>query len=97
MAITGLRRWDLHRLRFGWGRIETVTYPIFHDPEIIGAVLEHAERFVVTTSARRSPRPAHAGADAAGGRPGVASGRWRAPLTVERAALLERYREPARR
>ena len=27
-----LRRWDLHRLRFGWGRIETVTYPIFYDP-----------------------------------------------------------------
>ena len=95
MAITGLRRWDLHRLRFGWGRIETVTYPIFYDPEIIGAVLEHAERFVVDYLKPRKP-PARRTLEQMRQE---AARVWPRddgsflPLTVERAALLERYRE----
>jgi len=31
MAITGLRRWDLHRLRFGWGRLESITLMMMTD------------------------------------------------------------------
>ncbi len=46
MAITGLRRWDLHRLRFGWGRLETATYQVQWDEELAGNLLEHGARFV---------------------------------------------------
>lgn len=46
MAITGLERWDLHRMRAGWGRFETMTYTVHRDPEMEGMILEAGERFV---------------------------------------------------
>lgn len=46
MALTGLPRWDLHRLRFGYGRLETVTYTVHRDQELEGVLLQAAERFV---------------------------------------------------
>lgn len=46
MAITGLRRWDLHRLRFGWGRLETATYRVDWDEDLAGGLLESGARFV---------------------------------------------------
>ena len=46
MAITGLRRWDLHRLRFGWGRLETATYTVAWDEDLAGGLLESGARFV---------------------------------------------------
>jgi hypothetical protein len=46
MALTGLDRWDLHRLRFGFGRIETVTYTVLRDLELEGLLLDAAARFV---------------------------------------------------
>lgn len=46
MAITGLDRWDLHRMRAGWGRFETITYTVHRDPEMEGMILEAGERFV---------------------------------------------------
>lgn len=46
MSITGLRRWDLHRLRFGWGRLETATYRVEWDGELVGNLLDAGARFV---------------------------------------------------
>jgi len=46
MALTGLDRWDLHRLRFGHGRVETVTYTVLRDLELEGMLLDAAARFV---------------------------------------------------
>lgn len=46
MALTGLDRWDLHRLRFGHGRIETVTYTVYRDAELEGMLLDAAAKFV---------------------------------------------------
>lgn len=46
MALTGLERWDLHRLRFGMGRIETVTYTVYRDAELEGMLLDAAAKFV---------------------------------------------------
>lgn len=46
MALTGLDRWDLHRLRFGLGRIETVTYTVYRDAELEGMLLDAAAKFV---------------------------------------------------
>jgi phage gp36-like protein len=46
MALTGLDRWDLHRLRFGFGKLETVTYTVRRDLELEGLLLTAAERFV---------------------------------------------------
>lgn len=46
MSITGLRRWDLHRLRFGWGRLETATYRVDWDEDLAGGLLEAGARFV---------------------------------------------------
>lgn len=46
MALTGLPKWDLHRMRAGWGRFELVTYTVHRDPELEGLLLEAGERFV---------------------------------------------------
>lgn len=55
MAITGLDRWDLHRLKFGYGRIETVTYTVRRDLELEGLLLEAAGRFVRDHLAPQKP------------------------------------------
>lgn len=46
MAMTGLPKWDLHRMRAGWGRFEMVTYTVPRDEEMEGLILEAGERFV---------------------------------------------------
>lgn len=46
MAITGLDQWDLHRLRFGMGKLETVTYTIMRDAELESMLLDAAAKFV---------------------------------------------------
>lgn len=55
MALTGLEQWDLHRLRFGYGRLETVTYTVMRDVELEGLLLEAAERFVRDHLATKKP------------------------------------------
>ena len=46
MALTGLPRWDLHRLRFGWGQPEFRTYTIERDLKHEALILGEVERFV---------------------------------------------------
>lgn len=57
MALTGLPRWDLHRLRFGYGRLETVTYTVHRDLELEGVLLQAAERFVRDHLQPQKPPP----------------------------------------
>lgn len=57
MALTGLPRWDLHRMRAGWGRFEMITYTVHRDPELEGLLFDAAEKFVVDHLLPQKPPP----------------------------------------
>lgn len=57
MYITGVKRCDLHRLRFGWGNIETYTYTVRWDEELFSGVLERVGKFVKDYLEPQKPPP----------------------------------------
>ena len=94
MAITGLRRWGSPPAPIRVGADRDRDLPDLLRPRIIGAVLEHAERFVVDYLRPKKPPPGARWSRCGRRPPGCGLGTMAAPpLTVERAALLERYRE----